>query len=322
MNLIVDDEKVENKGYIKILNRVKDIPGGLMLIPMAIGAIINTFIPKAVQIGNPTTAIFSSNGTMCIVGIMIVFIGIQIKPNQLLLTIRRGGVLILTKLMISIISGLVIMNLFKLNGFWGISTLALVSCITSCNPGMYIALMEQYGDELDIANYAFLNLIGLPFVPICILGFAGGDGIDYKSIAATCIPFIIGMFLGCLDGSIREFTKSGASIMTPFLGFCLGSNINIITALSSYTVGIILLIIFLIINNIPMLFVDKVILKQKGYASTAICCVAGLAIAVPKLMGEIDTSYLPYVESAASQIAFVVVISTIITPILVKKLSK
>ena len=41
-----------------------------------------------------------------------------------------------------------------------------------------------------------------------------------------------------------------------------------------------------------------------------------------KLMGEIDALYLPYVETAASQIAFVVVISTIITPILVKKLSQ
>jgi 2-keto-3-deoxygluconate permease len=50
--------------------------------------------------------------------------------------------------------------------------------------------------------------------------------------------------------------------------------------------------------------------------------VAGLSIAVPKLMGEIDALYLPYVDTATSQIAFVVVISTIITPNLVKKLSK
>ncbi|OOM75703.1 2-keto-3-deoxygluconate permease [Clostridium sp. BL-8] len=320
--ITVNNEKEKSKSNLRILDRVKNIPGGLMLIPMAIGAIINTFSPKVVQIGNPTSAIFSSNGTMCIVGIMIVFIGIQIRPNQLLLAIKRGGVLILTKLIIGIIAGLVIMKLFGLDGFLGISTLALVSCITSCNPGMYIALMDQYGDEIDIANYAFLNLIGLPFIPICILGFAGGYGIDYKSIAATCIPFFVGMFLGGIDDNIREFTKSGSSIMTPFLGFCLGSNINILTALSSYTLGFILLIIFSIVNNIPMLFVDKIFLKQKGYASTAICCVAGLSIAVPKLMGEIDALYLPYVETAASQIAFVVVISTIITPILVKKLSK
>ncbi len=89
-----------------------------------------------------------------------------------------------------------------------------------------------------------------------------------------------------------------------------------------YILGFILLIIFLVVNNIPMLFIDRIILKQKGHASTAICCVAGLSIAVPKLMAEVDAAYRPYVESAASQIAFVVVISTVITPILVKRLSK
>lgn len=51
------------------------------------------------------------------------------------------------------------------------------------------------------------------------------------------------MFLGGIDDSIREFTK----------------------------LVFILLIIFLVVNNIP-LFVDKVFLKQKGYASTAIWC--------------------------------------------------
>ena len=60
-------------------------------------------------------------------------------------------------------------------------------------------------------------------------------------------------------------------------------------------------------------------MSLKGHASTAICCVAGLSIAVQKFMADVDVSYLPYVESASSLLAFVVVISTIITTVLIKK---
>lgn len=306
---------------MNILENVKKIPAGLMLIPMIIAAFINTFLPSVVQIGNPTTAIFSRVGTMCIVGIMLVFTGIQFKPNQLILTLKRGGILVAVKLLISILFGIIVMKLFKLEGILGISTLALVTCITSCNPGMYIALMEHYGDEIDVANFALLSILGLPFIPICILGFAGGYGINYSSIMATCIPFFVGLFLGCADPNIREFTKNGTSIMIPFLGFCLGSSINLLSAFSSCGLGLILYSIFFVVNNIPMLFIDKYILKQKGHSSMAICCIAGLSIAVPKLMAEVDKSYLPYVDSASAQIAFAVIISAIVTPILVEKLA-
>lgn len=109
--------------------------------------------------------------------------------------------------------------------------------------------------------------------------------------------------------------------MIPFLGFCLGASINLMSAFSSCGLGLILFIIFLVVNNIPMLLIDKYVLKQKGHASTAICCVAGLAIAVPKLMAEVDPKYLKYVDSASSQVAFTVILSAIIIPILVKKLA-
>lgn len=322
MKSISSDVSYRRYEKLQILKYINKIPGGLMLIPMAIAAIINTVCPEILKIGNPTTAIFSSSGTMTIIGIMLVFTGIQFKSNQLILTLKRGGILVVAKVLISILFGIIIMASFGQDGILGVSTLALVVCIASCNPGIYIALMESYGDEIDIANFALLNLIGLPFIPICILGFAGGYGIDYISIIATLIPFFIGVLLGNIDPEIRNFTKQGMAVMIPFLGFCLGSSINLINAFSEVGLGLVLFVIYLIVNNIPMLALDKFILKQKGYASMAICCVAGLSVAVPSLMAEVDSSYMKYVDSATAQIAFVVIISTIFTPIIVKKLSK
>lgn len=316
--------EINYRGYekLKILNWINKIPGGLMLIPMAIAAIINTIYPEILKIGNPTTAIFSSSGTMTIIGIMLIFTGIQFKGDQLILTLKRGGILVTAKVLISILFGIIIMIIFRKDGLLGISTLAIVVCITSCNPGIYIALMENYGDEIDISSFALINLISLPFIPVCILSFAGGDGIDYTSMIATLIPFFIGVFLGNIDSEIRNFTKKGMAVMIPFLGFCLGSSINLISAFLEIRLGLILFMIYLIVNNIPMLVIDKFILKQNGHASMAICCVAGLSVAVPKLMAEVDSSYMKYVDSATAQIAFVVIISTVVTPIIVKKLSK
>ena len=306
---------------MNILERVQKIPGGMMVVPMAIAAIINTLMPSILQIGNPLTATFTGKGTMCIVGLMLVFTGIQIKPKQILLCLRRGGILSGIKVIIGIISGIFIMKTFEMNGVAGISTLAWVACLTSCNPGLYIALMNDYGDEIDKVNYVLLNVIGLPFIPVCILGFANGKGLDYKSIIATIVPLLIGMLLGCLDPKIREFSKDGVKLLIPFMGFCLGVNINLQLAFQSIGKGILLFLVYIIINFIPLYLVDTKVLKQRGHSAAAISCVAGLAMTVPSLMAESDSSYLQYVNESTAQLAFVVVLSAIVTPWLVRKVA-
>lgn len=305
---------------MNILERVQKIPGGMMVIPMAITALINTFMPSILQIGNPLTATFTGKGTMCVVGMMLVFTGIQIKPRQILLCLKRGGILSGIKVVIGIVFGILIMKLFGMDGIFGISTLAWVACLTSCNPGLYIALMNDYGDEIDRVNYVLLNVIGLPFIPVCILGFANGNGFDYKSVIATIVPLLIGMLLGCLDPKIRDFSEAGVKVLIPFMGFCLGANINLGLAIHSIGKGMLLFLVYMIFNFIPLYLIDTKALKQRGHSSAAISCVAGLAMTVPSLMAESDKSYLQYVNEATAQLAFVVVISGIVTPWLVRKI--
>ncbi len=292
-----------------------------MLIPMLLAAIISNFFPNALLIGNPLTALFTSKGTMCIVGIMLVFAGTQAEVSNLLPMLKRGGVLDAVKLLVGTAVGLLIMYIFGKKGILGISSLAWVACITSCNPGVYLALMNSCGDSIDQANFSLLNIIGLPFVPVCILGFAGGNGFDYKSIAATLIPFLVGMLLGCLDKNIRTFAENGNRTMLPFLGFCLGSSINLKLALTSWWQGIILFIVYMAVNWPLLLLIDKKLLKQRGHSSTAICCVAGLALTVPSLICDVDSSYKAYVSSSIAQLSFVVIISAIVTPFLINRIT-
>jgi 2-keto-3-deoxygluconate permease len=91
------------------------------------------------------------------------------------------------------------------------------------------------------------------------------------------------------------------------------------TAFQSIGNGIILFIIFLLLNNLPLIIIEKSCLKSSGYVSMDVSCVAGLALTVPSLLIECDKSYGIYSGKALSQIAMVVVLSAVVTPILVKK---
>lgn len=59
---------------LPILKHMQKVPGGLMIVPMLITAIINTVWPEALQIGGSTTGAFST-GTMTIIGIVLVISG-------------------------------------------------------------------------------------------------------------------------------------------------------------------------------------------------------------------------------------------------------
>lgn len=307
---------------MKILENVRKIPGGLMIVPMILAAFINTFCPQIVQIGNPTTAIFTSAGTMTVVGMMVLFSGISTSPQQLLACLKKGGVLLLIKLLINLAISMWAVKAFGQEGFFGISTLALVACIASVNPGVYIGMMDGRGDTVDKANYALLNILVLPCVPICILGFSNGYGIDWMAVLATLVPLFVGMVLAALDPSIRQFTASGTAILLPFLGFCLGSNVNLILAAKSGLSGCILYLIYLAVNAVPLILIERLGFKRKGFVAAAICCVGGLSMSVPALMAELDPSYLPYVDTATAQLAMAVALSAVVTPVIVKVLSR
>lgn len=291
-----------------------------MAVPMVIAAFVNTFLPDFVKIGSPVSAIFSAEGTMTLVGAMIVFAGIATRPVDLLRCLKRGGILMLSKLLLNLGAALLVMQIFGKEGFWGISAVALVACVTALNPAMYVVVAGEYGDELDQAAYAVISLFALPFVPICMLGFSEGYGIDWMAILATVIPFAIGMLLAGLDPSIRDFAAPGTMVLSPFLGYCLGCRVNLRLVVQAGVSGLLLYVVFFVFTLLPLVVLDRLLLKQKGYCAAAIACVGGVFISVPALMAERDASYLPYVELAAAQVAFCVAISILVVPLVIRLL--
>ena len=101
--------------------------------------------------------------------------------------------------------------------------------MTSLLPAFYIGLMDAYGDDIDRAAYGLLNLISIPAVPICILSFENSGGLNYMALLASVVPFLLGMLLGNLDPAIRRLFAPAGTICLPFLGFTLGTSINLMS---------------------------------------------------------------------------------------------
>jgi 2-keto-3-deoxygluconate permease len=305
---------------MNILNRVKKIPGGLLMIPMAIGALINTYCPSLFKIGDPTTALFTNKGTMVLIGMILLVSGSQFKIAQLPVTLKRAGILCIAKLTISWVIGFLFVRFYGIDGIFGISAIAFIAIITSCNPGLYLALMHNYGDEADCAGFGILNLIAVPIVPVMILNASNNLSISLLSVLATLFPFALGILLGNLDPNIEKMYSNGTVILLPFLGMSFGSNINLRIAMQSGISGIIVTIVFVLVSMLPLILVDRLVLKRPGYAAAAISSVAGMTLVVPTLAASINSIYKPYVQSAIAQIAFAVVFTSIIAPYVTKRL--
>ncbi len=52
---------------LDILNKMKNLPGGLVIIPLVIAVVFATFVPQVFQIGGYVTALFYE-GNACIMG--------------------------------------------------------------------------------------------------------------------------------------------------------------------------------------------------------------------------------------------------------------
>ena len=196
--------------------------------------------------------------------------------------------------------------------------MAFVSVLSSNNPGVFLALTKTYGDEIDHAAFGLWNVACMPTIPLLILGAASGAAFDYMALIALLVPFLLGILLGNSDADIRKLMAPGSMIMLPFLGFCFGISVDLVTAFRSGLQGLVLTLIFYLISVIPAFFTDRWILRRPGYGSIATCCVAGLAIGAPAQIAQAVPEHAPYLQTATAQIALVMILTTVITPFLTR----
>ena len=301
---------------MKILKTVQKIPGGMMVVPLLLGVILNTLIPDVLKLGGYVSAVWSSAGTNSFIGAFLFCVGTQIQLRTGGELLKRGIVLLLAKFFAGAVLGWGIGAIAGPAGVLGLSTLAIISAVTNSNGGMFMSLVGSYGDEADVASQAILNINDGPFLTLVAVGASGMADIPFQSLAIAIAPLVIGLILGNIDKDIADFAKGGLNLLIPFFAFCLGAGISLGNLVKGGLPGILLGLITVVWSGFICILADKFILKRPGYAGAAVATAAGNCVATPAAVALAAPSMEPYVESATVQCAAAVIVTVILVPIL------
>lgn len=304
---------------MKIKQKIERIPGGMMMVPMTIGALIATFTPPAGQFfGSFTNALF--NGALPILAVFYVCMGATISVRSIPKVARRGGVLLVTKVVLGIAAGAVFGHLIgkdpvSTKFFAGFSTLAIVTALNNTNGGLYMALMGKYGTPEEVASYSVMALESGPFFTMVTLGVAGLAAFPWQTMLGAILPLCIGMVLGNLDSEMSSFLGGGSKVLIPFFGFALGSTLNLHNVWAAGLCGIVLALATLVISALFLVPIDRLV-GGNGTAGMAAASTAGNAVAVPMLIAAADSSYAAAAKPATVLVASCVVITAFATPLM------
>ena len=112
----------EEKSFFKLMQKV---PGGLIIVPMLIGVLANTFIPNVLEIGGFTSGMFKT-GTACLLGMFLLLNGASIDVKKIGMPLYKGCTLTLMKFVVGIILGLLVAKIGGAAGFCGITSMAMI----------------------------------------------------------------------------------------------------------------------------------------------------------------------------------------------------
>lgn len=301
---------------MKILKTVQKVPGGMMVIPLLLGVVINTVCPSVLQAGGYVTALWSSSGANTTIAVFLFCVGAQIQLRQGGEILKRGIVLLLAKFLAGAALGWAVGAIFSMAGVLGLSTLAIISAVTNSNGELFMSLAGSFVDDTDIAAQAILNINDGPFLTLVAVGASGMADIPLQSLICAIAPILAGLILGNLDKDIADFLKPGLNVLIPFFAFCLGAGISLANLVKGGLSGILLGVICVAWSGLICILADKFILKRPGYAGAAVATAAGNCVAAPAAVAVAAPAFEPYVESATAQCAAAVIVTVILVPLL------
>lgn len=309
---------------MKILQTVKKIPGGLMVVPLLLGAVINTFcggIWTAFD-GTFTTHLWKS-GAMPILAVFLFCNGATIDFKRAGVPLAKGCIITAVKVLLGIAIGLLVSGVWGADGILGLTPLAIVAAIANSNGGLYASLAGEYGDATDVGAVSILSINDGPFFTMVALGASGIASIPINTLIGCVIPIVIGCVLGNLDEDIRQFCIPGATMMIPFFAFPLGAGLNLKNLIVGGVPGILLGVVCTLITGLAGYLVYKLLQPVKGLGiehpevGGAIGTTAGNAAATPAAVAAADATLLAISEAATAQVTCAVIVTAILCPVLV-----
>jgi 2-keto-3-deoxygluconate permease len=303
---------------IPIRRFLEKVPGGMMLVPLGIGAVIHTTAPKAGDFfGSFTGAFFT--GLPAILAVFYFCLGSTLEVRATPYMLKKGGALLGAKIGFAILVG-VIAGQFLHEApigsgiFAGLSALALVAALNDTNGGLYMSLMGEFGRKRDAGAYSILSFESGPFLTMVTLGIAGLSAFPWQALVGAILPLALGMLIGNLDKSMRTLLSPLVPAMIPFLGLSLGLTINLTAVLDAGLLGIALGLFVVFVGGAVLLLADK-LTGGDGVAGLAAATTAGNAAIVPAVVAAANPVYAPAAQHATVLVAASVVVSAVLCPI-------
>ncbi|MCI8513528.1 MAG: 2-keto-3-deoxygluconate permease [Lachnospiraceae bacterium] len=310
---------------MKILQSVKKIPGGLMVVPLLLGAVINTFFGSYLWTafdGTFTTHLWKS-GAMPILAVFLFCNGATIDFKKAGVPLAKGVIITAVKVLLGIAIGLLVNSVWGADGIMGLTPLAIVAAIANSNGGLYASLAGEYGDATDVGAVSILSINDGPFFTMVALGASGIANIPINTLIGCVVPIVIGCILGNLDEDIRQFCIPGATMMIPFFAFPLGAGLDLRNLIVGGAPGILLGVVCTLVTGLLGYLVYKLLQPVKGLGivhpevGAAIGTTAGNAAATPAAVAAADATLLAISEAATAQVTCAVIVTAILCPLLV-----
>lgn len=305
---------------MKIKQAIDRIPGGLMLVPLFLGALCHTFAPGAGKyFGSFTNGLIT--GTVPILAVWFFCMGASIDIKATGLVLRKSGTIVITKILVAWVVAMVCVRVLPFDGiqagfFAGLSTIAIVTSMDMTNGGLYASIMQQYGTKEEAGAFVLTSIESGPLVTMVILGTSGAASFEPQLFVGAVIPFVIGFALGNLDHELRALFGNATQTMIPFFAFALGNTIDLAVIFKTGLLGILLGVSVIIITGIPLIIADKYIGGGHGGAGLAASSTAGAAVTNPMIIAGMNPAFAPVAAAATALVATSVIVTSILVPIL------
>ncbi|MFP3550407.1 2-keto-3-deoxygluconate transporter [Paraburkholderia sp. SIMBA_049] len=311
---------------MKLKKAIDRVPGGLMLIPLLLGACVHSFAPGAGKyFGSFTNGLIT--GTVPILAVWFFCMGATIDLRATGTVLRKSGTLLVTKMLVAWLATIIASSLLPIDGiktglFAGLSVLAITTSMDMTNGGLYAAVMQQYGTKEEAGAFVLMSIESGPLVSMIILGATGVAFFEPRLFVGAVLPFVIGFTLGNLDSALRELFGRCVVPLIPFFGFALGNGIDLNVIVKSGIPGVLLGLGVIVITGIPLILADRYIAGGNGAAGLAASSTAGAAVANPSIIGEMIPHFKPVVPAATAMVATACLVTAILVPILTAMWSK
>ncbi|CAD6558959.1 2-keto-3-deoxygluconate permease [Paraburkholderia hiiakae] len=305
---------------MKLKKAIDRIPGGLMLVPLLLGACVHTFAPGAGKyFGSFSNGLIT--GTVPILAVWFFCMGATIDLRATGTVLRKSGTLLVTKMIVAWVATLIAARFIPVDGvktglFAGLSVLAITTSMDMTNGGLYAAVMQQYGTKEEAGAFVLMSIESGPLVSMIILGATGVAFFEPRLFVGAVLPFLIGFALGNLDSDLRELFGRCVHPLIPFFGFALGNGIDLNVIVTSGIPGVVLGLGVIVVTGIPLILADRLIAGGNGAAGLAASSTAGAAVANPAIIGEMIPSFKPLVPAATAMVATACLVTAILVPML------